>query len=237
MTRPAARSLSRQFRLPVTAQCRPPAQPSAMRLPVDHLIYATRDLDRGMEEIERVTGIAPALGGRHPGRGTRNALVSHGADVYLEIIAPDPDQPPPTGGRWVGVDRVNTSRLTTWAAKSHDLEEFWRRAAEQGVQLGEIQSGSRQRADCVTLAWRLTDPEPLVADGVVPFFIDWGSSPHPARSAAQGASLVSFHVEHDDATGVQRMLRALGLDVTVVPANRAALVAVIDSPRGRVELR
>ena len=207
-----------------------------MRLPVDHLIYATRDLDRGMEEIERLTGIAPALGGRHPGRGTRNALVSLGADVYLEIIAPDPDQPPPPGGRWVGVDRVNTSRLTTWAAKSHDLEEFWRRAAEQGVQLGEIQSGSRQRADGVTLAWRLTDPEPLVADGVVPFFIDWGSSPHPARSAAQGASLVSFHVEHDDATGVQRMLRALGLDVAVVPANRAALVAVIDSPRGRVEL-
>jgi hypothetical protein len=101
----------------------------------------------------------------------------------------------------------------------------------------EIQSGSRQRADGVTLAWRLTDPEPLAADGVVPFFIDWGSSPHPTRSAAQGASLVSFHVEHHGATGVQRMLRALGLDVTVVPANRAALVAVIDSPRGRVELR
>jgi hypothetical protein len=208
-----------------------------MELPVDHLVYATRDLDRGMEEIERLTGIAPTLGGRHPGRGTRNALVSLGADVYLEIIAPDPDQPPPPGGRWVGVDRVNTSRLTTWAAKSHDLEELRRRAAEQGVQLGEIQSGSRQRAHGVMLAWRLTDPEPLVAEGVVPFYIDWGSSPHPARSAAQGASLVSFHVEHHDATGVQRMLRALRLDVAVVPANRAALVAVIDSPRGRVELR
>jgi hypothetical protein len=208
-----------------------------MQLAVDHLVYATRDLDRGIEEIERLTGVAATLGGRHPGRGTRNALVSLGADVYLEIIAPDPDQPPPPGGRWVGVDRVSTSRLTTWAAKSHDLEKLRRRAAEQGVQLGEVQSGSRQRADGVTLAWRLTDPEPLVADGVVPFFIDWGSSPHPARSAAQGASLVRFHVEHPDAADVQRMLRALELEVTVVPAKGAALVAVIDGPRGRVELR
>jgi hypothetical protein len=208
-----------------------------MRLPVDHLVYATRDLDRGMEEIERLTGIAPTLGGRHPGRGTRNALVSLGADVYLEIIAPDPDQPPPPGGRWVGVDRVSTSRLTTWAAKSHDLEKLRRRAAEQGVQLGEVQSGSRQRADGVTLAWRLTDPEPLVADGVVPFFIDWGSSPHPARSAAQGAWLVSFHVEHPDANAVQRMLRALGLEVAVIAAQHAALVAVIDGLRGRIEVR
>ena len=208
-----------------------------MQIPVDHLVYATRDLDRGLEEIERLTGIAPTLGGRHPGRGTRNALVSLGADVYLEIIAPDPDQPPPPGGRWVGVDRVNTSRLTTWAAKSHDLEELRRRAAEQGVQLGEIQSGSRQRADGVTLAWRLTDPEPLVADGVVPFFIDWGSSPHPARSAAQGASLASFHVEHPDASAVQRLMRALGLGVAVASARHAALVAVIDGLRGRIELR
>ena len=208
-----------------------------MRLPGDHLVYATRDLDRGMEEIERRTGIAPTLGGRHPGRGTRNALLSLGAEMYLEIIAPDPDQPPPPGGRWVGVDRVNTSRLTTWAAKAHDLVALRRRAAEQGVQLGEVRSASRQRADGVTLSWRLTDPEPLAADGVVPFFIDWGSSPHPAHSAPQGASLVSFHAEHPDATGVTRMLRALGLDVAVVAANRAALVAVIDSPRGRVELR
>ena len=208
-----------------------------MQLPIDHLVYAARDLDRGMEEIERLTGVAPTLGGRHPGRGTRNALVSLGADVYLEIIAPDPDQPSPPGGRWVGVDSVNAPRLTTWAAKSHDLDALRRRAAEQGVQLGEVQVGSRQRADGVTLSWRLTDPEPLVADGVVPFFIDWGQSPHPARSAAQGASLVSFHVEHPDAAGVRAMMRALGLDVTVVAAEDAALVAIIDCPCGRVELR
>lgn len=204
---------------------------------VDHLVYATPDLDRGMEEIERLTGVSPTLGGQHPGRGTRNALIALGADAYLEIVAADPDQPAPNGGRWLGVDAVSTSRLTAWAARGSSLEDLRRRAVERGVPLGEVQSGARRRADGVTLSWRFTDPARVIAEGVIPFFIDWGASPHPARAAAQSASLVDFHVEHPDVVGVQRMLRALDLDVTVTRAARAAIVAVIEGRHGRVELR
>jgi len=41
--------------------------------PVEQLVYATPDLERGMAEIERATGVSPTLGGQHPGeeRGTR----------------------------------------------------------------------------------------------------------------------------------------------------------------------
>jgi hypothetical protein len=204
---------------------------------VDHLVYAAADLDRGIEEIECLIGISPTLGGRHPGRGTRNALVALGADAYLEIVAPDPDQPRPTTGRWLGVDTATTARLTAWAAKGTHLDELRNRALDKHVPLGEVRTGSRQRSDGVMLSWRLTDPESLVAGGVIPFFIDWGESPHPSRSAAQGASLVDFHVEHPDVAGVQRMMRALDLDVTVTRAESAALVAIIESRRGRVELR
>ncbi len=204
---------------------------------IDHLVYATPDLARGVAEIERLIGVTPTPGGQHPGRGTRNALVALGADAYLEIVAPDPDQPPPASGRWLGVDTVAASRLTTWAARGTDLPAFRRRAIEQGVPLGEVRQGARQRADGVLLSWQLTDPEPLVAGGVVPFLIDWGESPHPARAAAPGATLVGFHLEHPDVAGVRRMLRTLGLDVGVAPAERAALVAVIEGPHGRVELR
>ncbi len=58
-----------------------------------------------------------------------------------------------------------------------------------------------------------------------------------ADVAAQGASLVNFRVEHPNVASVQRMLRVLDLDVTVTRAERAGLVADIDGPRGRVELR
>jgi hypothetical protein len=77
----------------------------------------------------------------------------------------------------------------------------------------------------------------VVAEGIVPFFIDWGSSPHPAASAARGCTLRELRAEHPDVDGVRKALDAVGLPLRVAAAPKAQLIAVIDSPRGRVELR
>ena len=106
-----------------------------------------------------------------------------------------------------------------------------------GVPLGGLSSGSRRRADGALLSWRFTNPRTVVADGLVPFLIDWGGSPHPARAAAQGLRLVELRAEHPDPATVEPMLRALGLDLEVTKAPVPALVAVIDGPRGAVEVR
>jgi hypothetical protein len=229
------KSRRRKRRLGTETACPTPSI-RTMQIPVDHLVYATSDLDRGMREVEEMTGIAPILGGQHPGRGTRNALVALGNDSYLEIVAPDPAQPPPASARWLGVDSVTSSRLTTWAVKHSHLLNLRTHAAEHGVPLGELRTGSRRRADGATLSWKLTDPDPLVASGVIPFFIDWGDSPHPSQSAAPGATLVSLRLEHPDVAEVRRMLRTLDLDVVVSSAEDPAIVAVIEGRRGRVEL-
>jgi hypothetical protein len=105
------------------------------------------------------------------------------------------------------------------------------------VPLGEVKSGTRRRPDGVQLSWQFTDPWAPVADGVVPFFIDWGNSPHPARTAAKGTTLVSLRAEHPDAQPAREMLRHLGLDLPVNRAPSAALIAVIEGPRGTLELR
>ncbi len=103
--------------------------------------------------------------------------------------------------------------------------------------LGAVRAGARQRADGTRLSWQLTEPEPLVADGAIPFFIDWGDTVHPARALPGGATLVEFRIEHPDAERVRRMLRVLDLDVTVAAAEAPALVAIIDGLHGRVQLR
>src|SRR5262245_14798871 len=204
---------------------------------VDHLVYATPDLNRGVEEIEKLLGVRATPGGQHPGRGTRNALIALGPATYLEIIAPDPQQPPPETPRSFGIDGLKKSRLVAWAAKGVDLERLRNEAARKGARLGNVMSGSRRRPDGVLLSWSYTDPKTVLADGLVPFFIDWGQSPHPAHTAAPGALLITLRAEHPDAPRVQRLLRDLGLDLPVQSGATPTLVAIIDSPRGRVELR
>jgi glyoxalase-like protein len=206
-------------------------------LAVDHLVYATPDLSRGIEQIEKLLGVQPAIGGRHVGRGTHNALVALGEATYLEIIAPDPEQPDPPTPRAFGLDDLEEARLVTWAAKSNDVERVRAEAEMGGVLLGGIQEGSRRRPDGVTLSWRYTNPATVVADGLIPFFIDWGKSPNPAVTAPQGARLVALRAEHPDATSVLRQLQLLGIELPVSAGRRRALIAMIDSPRGRVELR
>jgi len=204
---------------------------------VDHLVYATPDLNRGVEEIEKLLGVRAIAGGRHPGRGTRNALVALGPTAYLEILAPDPEQPPPQQPRPFGLDGLKESKLVAWFVKGRDLEQLRREAVRKGVPLGEVKSGSRQRPDGVNLSWQFTDPWVQLADGIVPFFIDWGDSPHPAHTAAKGAMLISLRAEHSDVRVVRGMLRRLGIDLQVKQGQSPALIAVIEGPRGRVELR
>jgi hypothetical protein len=211
------------------------ASPEVLAL-VDHLVYATTDLDRGITELERVLGVRASPGGQHPIWGTRNALVALGSSSYLEIIAPDPDHSSPSQGRPFGLEALASSRLVGWAAKGSGLTNFRDAAAQHGVELGRVLSGSRKQADGTVLTWKLTDLRCVVADGIVPFFIDWGKSPHPALVASRGATLVDLCAEHPDAEHVLRMLRVLAIDLKVGVGAAPALIAEIDCPNGRVLL-
>ncbi len=204
---------------------------------VDHLVYGTPDLELGIQEIEELLGIKAALGGQHPRWGTRNALIALGPATYLEIIGPDPDQPKPEAPRPFGIDDLKAPRLVTWAAKGSSLEQLVSKAAGQDVRLGEVSSGSRKRTDGVILNWRLTDPSTVVAEGLVPFFIDWEATPHPAGTVAQGASLIGLRAEHPEPEHVRELLVQLGLALPVQAGPKPALIAHISSPKGNIELR
>lgn len=201
---------------------------------IDHLVFAGPDLREGCAVVERTLGVAPSPGGQHRGRGTRNAILAIGSACYLEIIAPDLDQPPPARPRWFDVDALTTARLVGWAAAATDLPQLVERAASRGIRLGSVQTGSRTRPDGVVLSWEVTDPTTVLGDGLVPFFIDWKTSPHPASSAGVGPPLVELRAEHPEPDSVRRLLEALGVALTIDVGPRPRLVAAFKTAQGIV---
>src|SRR5215831_4565108 len=204
---------------------------------VDHIVYATPDLQLGIDTAEKLFGVKATPGGQHPGQGTRNALIALSPATYLEIIGPDPEQPRPSGGRRFGIDDLKAPHLLTWVAKGKSLDKFAADAKTHGIDLGAVIPGSRNRPDGVVLKWTYTDPRVVLADRLVPYFIDWGASPHPSATAAKGVTLVSLRAEHPDADRVQKMLKQLGLDLVVTRGPKPSLIATFNSPKGQVVLK
>jgi len=224
----------------VTRQRMTPLSPEAASAPVrklDHIIYATPDLQFGIDTLEGVLGVRATPGGQHPGHGTRNAFIRLGDRTFLEILGPDPDQPALDRPRWLGIDSLRAPRLNGWAAAESNLDALVRKAAAGGVKLGAIHKGRRENPDGAALSWRFTDPYVVLADGLVPFFIDWRDSPHPSQCGAEGVTLISLRGEHPDPAPVQRILSLLELDLPMQLGPEAALIAELACPRGRVEMR
>jgi Glyoxalase-like domain len=204
---------------------------------VDHLVYATPDVDSTCADLERRFGVRASVGGRHVGRGTRNALIAIGPAAYLEIIGPDLGQAAVPRPPWFGIDTLTAPRLITWAVAETHLDRLVGDAAQRGVQLGAITAGRRERSDGVVLTWQATDPNVMLAGGLVPFFIDWGASPHPASNAASGPRLEELHGEHPDPQQTLNGLAAVGVAMRVDFAATPALVATLRTADGPAELR
>ena len=204
---------------------------------VDHLVYTVPNVQGGIEAAEKLFGVRATPGGQHPGLGTRNALIALGPQSYLEIIGPDPEQPKPAGPRRFGIDDLKAPHLMTWVAKGTSLDKFDADAKAHGIDLGAVIPGSRKRPDGVVLKWTYTDPQVVLADRLIPYFIDWGSSPHPSATAAKGVTLTGLRAEHPDAERVQKMLKQLGLELSVTRGPKPSLIATFDSPKGKVELK
>ncbi len=204
---------------------------------IDHLLYASADLERGMDEIEALFGVRPVRGGHHPQYGTHNALLSLGPGMYLEVIARDPDLPEPEGGALVDIPATENSRLITWVFRSEDIEHAAARGAEAGIGLGPVTSGSRTKPDGSEITWQLTDPYAMPLDGAVPFLINWGSTAHPSTVVPEAGRLVKLVIEHPESDRVRNAISALGADVKIVQAERFAVVATIETRDGLVTLR
>ncbi len=204
---------------------------------IDHLVYACSSLEKGMAEIEELTGAKVQLGGVHQGRGTHNALLALGENCYLEIIAPDPLQAAVARPLWMGLEALEKSRLTRWCVKSADLGLLKQKTNALALNIGSIQAGQRNLPNGEQLNWQLSDPKACAYDGLLPFFIDWQDSPHPASLLPQSCQLIALEASHPKGILIKDTLQKLDLELAVKPASEVAIIAHIQSPNGLLQLR
>ncbi len=201
---------------------------------LDHIILGIDDLDRGVAWVEQRTGVRAIFGGVHPGRGTRNALLALGPDCYLEILAPDPQQPSPTW--FTRVLTLPDPRLIAWAVHTPDLTALAQAAVAAGFPIDGPHDGGRSRPNGKILSWRLFH---LRDDrgGLLPFFIEWGrGSVHPVADAPPGCHLERFHLQSPDAQELARACQSLAVETRVETGENPRMLAHIASPRGEVDL-
>ncbi|MEM6793404.1 MAG: VOC family protein [Acidobacteriota bacterium] len=220
-----------------------PSTDSSARCELDHLVWAVPDLERGIDALEKHLGARALPGGRHPGVGTRNALLEIGDRRYLEILAPDPDQDSFRGfGLWV--EDLRSPKLVTWAVRTHDLEAWCAAAEAAGLLPTRPAAMRRDRLSGESLEWRLAALG-QTRRGLLPFAIEWGAA-HPCDDLPEsGCRLLELRLQHPEPRDIVGRLGDLGFDLqAATPGESRASVgpgphqctAIFDTPRGRVEL-
>jgi hypothetical protein len=200
----------------------------------DHMLLGCSDLDKGIELVERHLGVRAALGGVHPGRGSRNALLSLGERRYLEIIAPDPQQPRSSDVRQLY--KIDAPRLIGWAAHVDDIEAVVQRLTAAGIAFEPVRPGARQRPSGQTLRWKALSLKDD-AGGLLPFFIEWSKDAvHPAVDSPQGGRVDRFSLATPDPDDLRARAAKLNLDVEVENAPQPALRAKVTGPKGTLSL-
>jgi hypothetical protein len=202
---------------------------------LDHLVLVAPDLAAAVDAFTERTGVRPLPGGSHVGLGTANHLVGLGGG-YLELIGPDPDQPDPGRPRPFGIDELTAPRLVTWAVRTDELDALLAEARDGGYDPGPPGAMSRRAPDGTLLEWRLTQPRFDYGDGLVPFLIDWGATPHPTSRDLPRIELLELRATHPDPASVRPALAVLRVDLHVDIADHVSLTARVQGDAGPVLL-
>lgn len=210
---------------------------------IDHIIWAVPDLDMGTKLFEELSGVKPAYGGAHPGRGTRNCVASAGVGTYFEIIAPDPAQEPldpvnePTQVFAIEIKKLEKPEVDMFVFSTDDLEGVAERGRQLGLTVVGPIEGSRKMPNGFVLKWTHVDFIGHDFGQFVPFAINWGDMPHPSSTSPQGAVIESVTVEHPRYQELHKIFEALGVPARVVQGKEPVIIVRMKSDKGSFEVR
>ena len=206
---------------------------------LDHLVIAAETLEQGVDYIHSTLGVEIPKGGLHKTMGTHNHLMQLGNDAYLEVIAINPGGLSPEQPRWFSLDDDlmreslrQQPRLITWVMNTTDIQQLHQKSA---FSIGTPTQLSRD-----SLRWQiaLTKDGRLLGNGLLPYIIQWHSTPHPSQAMADlGCRLRSLEIYHNRTEWLGSMLESIDADTLIgihaLADNESAyLSASIETPSG-----
>lgn len=204
-----------------------------MKTALDHLVLSCADLGHEAPGVEARLGAALSGVGLHAVMGTHNRLAGLGTS-YLELIAINPQAPPPGRPRWFDLDRfAGPVRLTNWVLACDDLD----------AALALAPAGTGRPMDFARgpYRWRMAVPDDgrLPFDGCFPALIEWQGPAHPVQALPEsGLKLAALRLAHPRQADLARALAPLLCDdrISVIAGPVPRLSADLDGPGGRVTL-
>lgn len=212
---------------------------------LDHLVVAAATLAEGVTWCERLLGVTPGPGGRHPLFGTHNRLLKIASpawpQAYLEIIAIDPNAEPPSRPRWFGLDdpalqsrlREQGPRLIHAVVRSTMLDMHRWGLIAVGCKPGDPVEASRDTADGL-LSWQIL----VAADGrldfggALPTLIQWHGV-HPTDAMADSGVALERLMLRGLPPRAAQVLRLRGVAIDEAQST-PVISALLQAPTGRV---
>lgn len=211
---------------------------------IDHLVIGASNLVQGAAYVKEQLGVDIPYGGAHDTMGTHNHLMRLGDELFLEVIALNPDREPPNRPRWYGLDDphvrqslYNRPALLSWVVNTENINKLLQKT--RGA-FGEATLISRGK-----LSWYfgLPDDGRLLAGGMLPYIIDWQVDSHPAKQMADaGCRFQGLDIYHPYPAWLDSILESIGAAdlarIHPLPKNsQAFLEAHIETPSGPRVLR
>lgn len=152
---------------------------------IDHLVIGAETLEAGVAYLREALGVDIPYGGEHLLMGTHNHLMQLGNDVFLEVIAVNPEASDPGRPRWYGLDDpyvaaqiARQPQLLTWVVNTADIAGLLRQTS--------LPLGVPERVTRGALSWYFGVMEDgrLPGAGLIPHVIQWHVETHPAGGMA-----------------------------------------------------
>jgi Glyoxalase-like domain len=200
---------------------------------IDHIVLAAPDLEEAMEQFEQMTGIAAKIFGAINGIGIRCARISFNDCTYLEIIAPDANQPGPIG-QLIKSKGIKDMTPFAFAIRSSRVEALndevpkFKYVPDHITMFGGKKDGTPRK-------WEMLHLYGHSLGGICPYFVNWDSTDHPCATLPVVGKLKKFTIRAPSDDPVHELLAHVGVRDINVEVGTPKMSFQFSSPEGTIK--